>query len=69
LAIIVFYLALVLAIGLYLEDQPTRAKTFYRRTRDDGLGLGPGVSVGESGSLELTGSAGNAYRYGILAAH
>jgi solute:Na+ symporter, SSS family len=70
LVVIIFYFALVLAIGLYLKGQANTGDDFFMAGREmtawvAGLAfLSPNL-----GSLELMGWAGNSYKYGILAAH
>jgi solute:Na+ symporter, SSS family len=70
LAIIVIYFALVLGIGFYLKR--------FAKTGEDFFVAGRGMTAwvaglafisANLGSLELMGWAGNAYQYGILAAH
>lgn len=70
LIIVVFYFALVLAIGFYLKIRANAAEDFFMAGRDmtawvAGLGF---LSV-NLGALELMGWAGSAYQYGILATH
>ena len=70
LAIIVIYFAMVLGIGFYLRR--------YTRSGEDFFLAGRGMTAwvaglsfvsANLGALELMGWAGNAYQYGILAAH
>jgi solute:Na+ symporter, SSS family len=70
LAIIVFYFALVLAIGLYLKGQANTGEDFFMAGREMTAWVaGLAFLSANLGSLELMGWAGNAYKYGILAAH
>src|SRR5438270_6501463 len=70
LVIVVFYFALVLVIGFYLKRFAKTGEDFFLAGREmtawvDGLAF---VSA-NLGSLELLGWAGNAYQYGMMAAH
>ncbi len=70
LIIIVFYFALVLAIGLYLKEQANTGEDFFMAGREMTAWVaGLAFLSANLGSLELMGWAGNAYKYGILAAH
>jgi solute:Na+ symporter, SSS family len=70
LAIIIFYFALVLAIGLYLKGQANTGEDFFMAGREMTAWVaGLAFLSANLGSLELMGWAGNAYKYGILAAH
>src|SRR6201998_452809 len=70
LVIIVFYFALVLAIGLYLREQANTGEDFFMAGREMTAWVaGLAFLSANLGSLELMGWAGNAYKYGILAAH
>jgi SSS family solute:Na+ symporter len=70
LAIIVFYFALVLAIGFYLKEQANTGEDFFLAGREMTAWVaGLAFLSANLGSLELMGWAGNAYKYGILAAH
>src|ERR1700758_2767910 len=70
LVIIVFYFALVLAIGLYLKRQAHPGEDFCTAGREMTAWVaGLAFLSANLGSLELMGWAGNAYKYGILAAH
>ena len=70
LIIIVFYFALVLAIGLYLKRQANTGEDFFMAGREMTAWVaGLAFLSANLGSLELMGWAGNAYKYGILAAH
>src|SRR5450759_819130 len=70
LAIIVFYFALVLAIGLYLKGRANTGEDFFMAGREMTAWVaGLAFLSANLGSLELMGWAGNSYKYGILAAH
>ena len=70
LVIIVFYFAMVLAIGLYLKEQANTGEDFFMAGREMTAWVaGLAFLSANLGSLELMGWAGNAYKYGILAAH
>src|SRR5467141_3437139 len=70
LVIIVFYFALVLAIGLYLKERANTGEDFFMAGREMTAWVaGLAFLSANLGSLELMGWAGNAYKYGILAAH
>jgi solute:Na+ symporter, SSS family len=70
LVIIIFYFGLVLAIGLYLKDQANTGEDFFMAGREMTAWVaGLAFLSANLGSLELMGWAGNAYKYGILAAH
>jgi solute:Na+ symporter, SSS family len=70
LVIIVFYFALVLAIGFYLKGQANTGEDFFMAGREMTAWVaGLAFLSANLGSLELMGWAGNAYKYGILAAH
>ncbi len=70
LIIIIFYFALVLAIGLYLKKQANTGEDFFMAGREMTAWVaGLAFLSANLGSLELMGWAGNAYKYGILAAH
>jgi SSS family solute:Na+ symporter len=70
LAIIVFYFGLVLAIGFYLKEQANTGEDFFMAGREMTAWVaGLAFLSANLGSLELMGWAGNAYKYGILAAH
>jgi len=70
LIIIIFYFALVLAIGLYLKRQANTGEDFFMAGREMTAWVaGLAFLSANLGSLELMGWAGNAYKYGILAAH
>jgi solute:Na+ symporter, SSS family len=70
LAIIVFYFALVLAIGWYLKGRANTGEDFFMAGREMTAWIaGLSFLSANLGSLELMGWAGAAYQYGILAAH
>jgi len=70
LAIIIFYFALVLAIGFYLKERANTGEDFFMAGREMTAWVaGLAFLSANLGSLELMGWAGNAYKYGILAAH
>src|ERR1041384_1791201 len=68
--IIAFYFALVLAIGFYLRGRSNTGEDFFRAGREMTAWVaGLSFLSANLGALELMGWAGNAYKYGILAAH
>lgn len=70
LVIIVFYFALVLAIGFYLKGQANTGEGFFMAGREMTAWVaGLSFLSANLGSLELMGWAGASYQYGILAAH
>src|SRR5579872_4485021 len=70
LAIIAFYFALVLGIGLYLKGQANTGDDLFMAGREMTAWVaGLAFLSANLGSLELMGWAGNSYKYGILAAH
>ena len=70
LAIIIFYFALVLAIGFYLKEQANTGVDFFMAGREMTAWVaGLSFLSANLGSLELMGWAGASYQYGILAAH
>jgi len=70
LVIIVFYFALVLGIGFYLKRFATTGEDFFLAGREMTAWVAGLAFVSANlGSLELLGWAGNAYQYGIMAAH
>jgi solute:Na+ symporter, SSS family len=70
MAIIVFYFALVLAIGFYLKEQANTGEDFFMAGREMTAWIaGLSFLSANLGSLELMGWAGATYQYGILAAH
>ena len=70
LAIITIYFLAVLGIGLYLKKYATTGEDFFVAGRKMTAWVaGLAFISANLGSLELMGWAGNAYQYGILAAH
>jgi len=70
LAIIIFYFALVLIIGFLLKKSSGTSEDFFLAGREMTAWVaGLAFLSANLGSLELMGWAGNAYKYGILAAH
>src|SRR5256714_7179629 len=70
LAIIAFYFVLVLAIGFYLKRFANTGEDFFLAGREMTAWVAGLAFVSANlGSLELLGWAGNAYQYGIMAAH
>jgi solute:Na+ symporter, SSS family len=70
IAIIVFYFALVLAIGLYLRRRANTGEDFFMAGREMTAWIaGLSFLSANLGSLELMGWAAAAYQYGILAVH
>src|SRR5436305_12076438 len=70
LVIIVFYFALVLAIGFYLKGQANTGEDFFMAGREMTAWIaGLSFLSANLGALELMGWAGASYQYGILAAH
>ena len=70
LAIIVLYFGLVLGIGFYLKRFAKTGEDFFLAGREMTAWVAGLAFVSANlGSLELLGWAGNAYQYGILAAH
>ena len=68
--IIVFYFALVLAIGLYLKGRAQTGEDFFLAGREMTAWIaGLSFLSANLGSLELMGWAAAAYQYGILATH
>jgi len=68
--IIVFYFALVLAIGFYLKGRANTSEDFFMAGRDMTAWVaGLSFLSANLGALELMGWAGSAYKYGILATH
>lgn len=68
--IIVFYFALVLAIGFYLKGRAKTGDDFFMAGREMTAWIaGLSFLSANLGSLELMGWAAAAYQYGILAAH
>jgi SSS family solute:Na+ symporter len=69
-AIIVFYFALVLAIGFYLQRRSDTGEDFFMAGREMSAWIaGLSFLSANLGSLELMGWAAAAYQYGILATH
>jgi solute:Na+ symporter, SSS family len=70
LAIIAIYFALVLGIGFYLKRFAKTGEDFFLAGREMTAWVAGLAFVSANlGSLELLGWAGNAYQYGIMAAH
>jgi len=70
LVIIIFYFALVLAIGFYLKGRANTSEDFFLAGREMTAWIaGLSFLSANLGSLELMGWAASAYQYGILAAH
>src|ERR1700730_9546422 len=70
IAIIVFYFALVLAIGLYLRGRSHTGEDYFMAGREMTAWIaGLSFLSANLGSLELMGWAAASYQYGILAAH
>jgi SSS family solute:Na+ symporter len=69
-AIIIFYFALVLAIGFYLRGRANTGEDFFMAGREMTAWVaGLSFLSANLGALELMGWAGSAYQYGILATH
>ena len=69
-AVIVFYFALVLAIGFYLRGRANTGEDFFMAGREMTAWVaGLSFLSANLGALELMGWAGSAYQYGILATH
>src|SRR5690348_9418557 len=70
LAIIAIYFVLVLGIGFYLKKFAKTGEDFFLAGREMTAWVAGLAFVSANlGSLELLGWAGNAYQYGIMAAH
>src|SRR5437868_14110737 len=70
LVIVVFYFALVLAIGFYLKGSANTGEDFFMAGREMTAWVaGLSFLSANLGSLELMGWAAAAYQYGILATH
>src|SRR5260370_2425726 len=70
IAIIAFYFALVLSIGLYLRGRSNTGEDFFMAGREMTAWIaGLSFLSANLGSLELMGWAAASYQYGILAAH
>ncbi len=64
------YFAAVLVIGYYLKERASTGEDFFLAGREMTAWVaGLAFLSANLGSLELMGWAGNAYKYGILAAH
>src|SRR5713226_287720 len=69
-AIIVFYFALVLAIGFYLQRRSNTGEDFFLAGREMTAWVaGLSFVAANLGALEMMGWAASAYQYGILATH
>ena len=69
-AIIVIYFVMVLGIGFYLKKYTQSGEDFFLAGREMTAWVaGLSFVSANLGTLELMGWAGNAYQYGILAAH
>src|ERR1700733_12744734 len=70
IVIVVFYFALVLAIGWYLKSFTKTGEDFFLAGREMTAWIaGLSFLSANLGALELMGWAGSAYQYGILATH
>jgi len=70
IVIVVFYFALVLAIGFYLKGRAKTGEDFFMAGREMTAWVaGLSFLSANLGSLELMGWAAAAYQYGILATH
>src|SRR5215469_7293409 len=70
LVIIVFYFALVLAIGFYLKRRSNTGEDFFMAGREMTAWIaGLSFISANLGALELMGWASSAYEYGMLATH
>jgi solute:Na+ symporter, SSS family len=68
--IVVFYFALVLAIGFYLKGQANTSEDFFMAGREMTAWIaGLSFLSANLGALELMGWAAASYQYGILATH
>src|SRR5256886_14716555 len=68
--IIVFYFALVLAIGFYLKGRANTSEDFFMAGRDMTAWVARlSFRSANLGAVELMGWAGSGYQYGILATH
>jgi SSS family solute:Na+ symporter len=68
--IVIFYFALVLAIGFYLRGRANTGEDFFMAGREMTAWMsGLSFLSANLGALELMGWAGSAYQYGILATH
>ncbi len=69
-AIIIIYFAMVLGIGFYLKKYTQSSEDFFLAGREMTAWVaGLSFVSANLGTLELLGWAGNAYQYGLLAAH
>jgi len=69
-AIVVFYFALVLTIGFYLQRRAKTGEDFFMAGREMTAWVaGLSFLSANLGALELMGWAASAYQYGILATH
>src|SRR3989475_6809298 len=70
IAIVTIYFVMVLGIGFYLKKYTTSGEDFFLAGREMTAWVaGLSFVSANLGALELLGWAGNAYQYGILAAH
>ena len=70
IVIVVFYFALVLAIGFYLKGQANTSEDFFMAGREMTAWVaGLSFLSANLGALELMGWAAASYQYGILATH
>ncbi len=70
LVIVIFYFALVLAIGFYLKQRANTSEDFFLAGREMTAWIaGLSFLSANLGALELMGWAAAAYQYGILATH
>ncbi len=70
IAILVIYFVMVLGLGIYLKHYTQSGEDFFLAGREMTAWVaGLSFVSANLGSLELLGWAGNAYQYGILAAH
>ena len=70
LFIVIFYFVFVLAIGFYLKTKAKTGDDFFLAGREMTAWVAGLAFVSANlGSIELLGWAGNAYQYGIMAAH
>jgi solute:Na+ symporter, SSS family len=68
--IVIFYFALVLSIGWYLQGRAKTGEDFFMAGREMTAWVaGLSFLSANLGALELMGWAGSAYQYGILATH
>src|SRR5579859_4788275 len=70
IVIIAIYFAMVLGIGFYLQRYTKSGEDFFLAGREMTAWVaGLSFVSANLGTLELMGWAGNAYQYGIMAAH